>query len=116
MSFTFESADVPAITGSGGRVAEPNPFIDVVKSMPVVTGDVAREGAAKRFTVPGIIDKTNVELQKVIRQLNQAGKEAGVTVRKLTADVKGKTPSVAVTFWCTPQVKRGENTPAATSA
>jgi hypothetical protein len=104
---TFASVAVPTVTRS--RTAEPNPFTDAVKSLSPDSGQ------ALAFTVPGTSEReasksgkttryANADLRKALQQLDEAGVEVGVTVRRKVQDDGLVT---TVTFWTIPRIVRG---------
>lgn len=100
MTLTFSDAAIPTVT----RTSEPNPFGALVAAL------AANRETAKTFTVPlsGKMAKgteTDGAIGKVKRQLSDAGKAAGITVRSTYEVSPGKGKEAGhVTFlaWAKP--------------
>lgn len=94
-AFSFEDVEVPTVNRTSTKA--PNPFSGKV-------GQLKESGKASAFIVPGATSVakdekgqyTDEALRVVIRQLNDAGAENGVTVRKTVENVDG---NVKLTFW-----------------
>lgn len=102
----FTTADVPA------TLAQPNPYAEAVKALPVVTGD-DKAGKARAFTIPakdGAQDTAAVKTAK--RQLAEAGIAAGCTVRKYVV-VNDADKSTTITFWRVAKMTKAPRKPAA---
>jgi hypothetical protein len=108
----LELAAIPSVVRTSTKPKEPNPFIDgqygdVIRKLPV-DAEPGTPDAALTVTVPGIMDKTNKEFQKVARQLRDAGNARGVTMRQKHEEVKaadGK-PGVKITFYAVTRIER----------
>jgi hypothetical protein len=78
-AFVLDISDAQTMARTVVRASEPNPFLDVVKALPVVKAE-DQEITFKSFKVPGTLEG-NTKLNTLIRQLREAGVAAGVTVR-----------------------------------
>lgn len=94
-AFSFEDTEVPTVSRTTTKA--PNPFTGKI-------GELKESGKATSFIVPGASSVEKDEkgqfkddsLRTVIRQLNDAGAEHGVTVRKTHEFTDGR---VKLTVW-----------------
>lgn len=89
---TFTDVPVPEMV----RVAKPNPFKPTVEAL-------VKSEKAKSFTMPCKNDAQEKELNAAISQLQRAGRELDVTVRKIVEKNNG---SATVTVWTVPRITR----------
>lgn len=98
--FTFEDAERPATT----RAAKPNPFTDLAA---ILAGNLE---ATKRFTVslPADDAERKTAFDAVKRQIQTAGRGAGVTIRVVAEHGGSKAaPTATLTVWAVPQITKG---------
>ena len=94
----FVDAEIPELT----RERKPNPFVPVVEQL-------AKTRKAKAMTLPCKTEADEKALKTAIQQLQSAGKQFDVTVRKTVARDKGV---ATVTVWAVDRIerKRGSET------
>ena len=97
-TYTFEDTDIPAVTRATSVI---NPFAGKVAEL-VAAWDttLARSKAAVTFTV------ATAQLDKVQRQIGNAGKDAGVSMRQVKVAIAGNDTQVKLTFWAVDKITR----------
>jgi nucleotide-binding universal stress UspA family protein len=109
MTFTFVDAAPVKVTGTG-RIAEPNPFADVIKAIALQVKKIGNDSlpVAKAVTLTAANeDEAKKTLAKVKRQLAEAGRANDPQCSVLTNVAKGKKPTETVlTFWTVALISR----------
>lgn len=91
---TFKTVDVPEST----RVRKENPFRGLVEAM-------IADKKAREFELPKKTDADEKALATAITQIQSAGRDAGVTVRKVV-QTDSKTNKATVTVWVVDRIER----------
>lgn len=95
MTLTFTNAPVPEVT----RPRKENEYVPLVKSM-IETKD------ARVFVVPNKTPEDAKETEKIIGLIQTAGRECGVSVRKMIDGTKGGKDKATVTVWVVDRITR----------
>ena len=97
-TYTFEDTEIPAVTRTSTII---NPFAAKVAEL-VAKWDTA-EGRSKHsvtFTV------ATANLDRVQRQIGNAGKDAGVSMRQVRTPIEGNATQVKLCFWAVTKITR----------
>lgn len=93
INLEFEKVDVPEVT----RERKANPFASLIE-------DMQKNGGARRFTMPKKTDADEKAIASAVSQIQSAGRNVGVTVRKkVSSDGKG---TAAITVWLVDKITR----------
>lgn len=124
MDFKFEETEHPVRAGSPGRTAEPNPFVDTVKSIALAVNSDGKP-LTLAFTAPTKTEDEQALVRKYRRQLADAGLlvDPQVTVfvseGPVTKMVKGESVIVPnltrITFWTTRKIRKPRKVAAETT-
>jgi hypothetical protein len=95
MSLNFTVTEVPETT----RVRKENEYVPLVKEM-------IKDEKARSFVVANKTPEDAKEAEKIIGQLQAAGRECGVSVRKTIDDTKGGKDKATVTVWTVAKITR----------
>lgn len=97
-TFTFEDTTIPVVTRTSNIV---NPFTGKIAEL-IAAWDTAekRSKAAVTFTV------AKAQLDKVQRQIGNAGKDADVSMRQVKTAIEGNETQVKLTFWAVEKITR----------
>ena len=97
-TFTFEDTFIPVVTRTSNIV---NPFAGKVAELKAHwDATLARSKAAVTFTV------ATSQLDRVQRQIGNAGKDAGVSMRQVKTAIDGNDTQVKLTFWAVDKITR----------
>lgn len=95
MTLSFTTVDVPEQT----RPRKENEFVPLVREM-------EKDKQARAFVAANKTPEDAKEIEKTVALIQAAGREAGVTVRKMIESGKGGKDKATVTVWVVERITR----------
>ena len=120
LPYTYDTAEIPAATGRGGKVAGPNPHKDAVLNLYALATEGTFEARSFHISADGLSEKqlqTAVTREKAL--LGDVGRDntpkfSVRTTSKVSSTTVGKKtiPTELVTFWINFREENGVKVPA----